>query len=85
MTISISRDSKLCHFRSYNALGKRHILIWNVPYITLSKISPSIFENVVLGSLKTFFHLDHVLWWSERLLQVQFTFAFEKILVVEVI
>ena len=41
-------------------LKMKHILCWNVPYITPLKVSfPSLFENVVLRSLKSFFQSDH--------------------------
>ena len=41
-------------------LEMRHIPCWNVPYIhPIRDKCSSLYENVVLGSLKSFFHLDH--------------------------
>ena len=38
LTIPISRDNRLCHFCSYNAVENKHIVCWSVPYITPPKI-----------------------------------------------
>ena len=41
-------------------LRMRHISCWNVPYNKpIRDKFPSQFENVILGSLKSFFQLEH--------------------------
>lgn len=47
---SISRDRRLCHFCSYKEWKTRHTLCWIINPLEM-KFS-SLFENVVLGSLK---------------------------------
>ena len=52
--------TRLCHFCSYNAVENEAHLYWNIPCISpLENKFPSLFENAVLGSLKSFFKLDH--------------------------
>ena len=61
LTIPVSRDNRLCHFFSCNVVEMRHTLCWSLLYITPFTYlkCPSMFEDVVLGSLESFFHLHH--------------------------
>ena len=59
-TIPISRDTRLCCFWSYNAVENEAHFVQECPlYKTVRDKYPSLFENVVLGSLESFFQLDH--------------------------
>ena len=59
-TISISRDIRLCHFCSYAAIEIEEHFVLECPlYNPIRDEFPSLFENVILESLKSFFHLDH--------------------------
>ena len=58
MSIPIPRNTRLCHFCSYNTIEKmRHISCWNeyTLYNPIRDKFPSLFENFVLGSRKSFF------------------------------
>ena len=59
-TIPISRDNRLCHFCSYNVVENEAHFVLECPlYNSIRDKFQSLFENVVLGSLKSFFQLDH--------------------------
>ena len=54
------KDERLCHFCSYNVVGNEahfvlECLLYN--YFTRERF-PSLFKNVMLGSLKSFYELD---------------------------
>jgi hypothetical protein len=58
--IPISRDTGLCHFCSYNTVENEAHYVLECPlYDPIRDKFPSLFENVVLGSLNSFFQLDH--------------------------
>jgi hypothetical protein len=60
LTIPICRDTRPCHFCSYNAVeNETHFVLGCPLYNPIRDKFPSLFENVVLGSLKSFFELDH--------------------------
>ena len=55
----ISRDTKVCHFFSHIAVeNEAHFALVCPLYNPFRDKFPSKFENVVLGSLKSFFQLD---------------------------
>ena len=60
-TIPISRGTRFCHFCSHNVVQNEAPFVLNIalynPIIYIYVLS--LFENVVLGSLKSFFQLDH--------------------------
>ena len=59
-TIPISRDIRLCHFCSYNAIEHEAHCVLQCPlYNPIRDKFQSLFENVVSGSFKSFFQLDH--------------------------
>ena len=59
-TIPISRENKLCHFCSYNIVESEAHFVLECPlYDSIRGKFQSLFDNVVLGSLKPFFQLDH--------------------------
>ena len=59
-TIPISRDNRLCHFCSNSAVEKEPSFVLECAlYNPIRDKFPSLFENVVLGSLWSFFQLDH--------------------------
>ena len=60
-TIPISRDTRVCHSCSYNAVeNEAHLELLECPlYKPIRNKCPSLFEDVGLGSLKSFFQLDH--------------------------
>ena len=54
------RDTRLCHFCSYNVVENEAHLCRNIPVHSINRDRfPSLFENVVLRSLKSFFQIDH--------------------------
>ena len=58
--IPISRDTGLCHFCSYNIVESEAHYVLECPlYDPIRDKFPSLVENVVLGSLKSFFQMDH--------------------------
>ena len=58
--ITISRDTRLCHFSSYNGVKNEEHFVLECPLNNpISEKFPWIFKNVVLGSLESFFQLDH--------------------------
>ena len=57
-TIPISRETTLCHFWSCNALENEAHFVMECHLYIRDKF-PSLFENVILGCLKSFFQLDH--------------------------
>ena len=59
-TIPISRDTRLCHIFYFNAVEIEARFMLECPlYEPIRDKFTSLFENVVLGSLKSFFQLDH--------------------------
>ena len=55
----MSRDNRLCHFCSYNAIDNEAHFVLECPLYNLAKDKfPSLFENVILGSLKSFLQSD---------------------------
>ena len=51
-----SRDNRLCHFYSYNVVENEVDFVLECPlYNPIRDKFSSLFENVVLGSLKSFF------------------------------
>jgi hypothetical protein len=55
-TIPISRDTRLCHFCSYSTVENEAHFLLDCPLCKPIRAKfPSLFENVVLGSLKVFF------------------------------
>ena len=59
-TIPIARDNRLCHFCSYDIVENEAHFVLECPlYNSIRDKFQSLFENVVLGSLKSFFQLDH--------------------------
>ena len=59
-TNPIFRDTRLCHFFSYNVIGNEAHFVLECPLHNPSRDkSPSLFENVVVGTLKSFIQLDH--------------------------
>ena len=57
--IPISRDTRLYHFCSHNAVQKKTHFVLKCPlYKPIRDKFPSTFDNVVLRSLKSFFQLD---------------------------
>ena len=59
MIIPISIDTRLCHFCSYNAVeNEAHFMLECPLYNPIRDKFPSLFENVVPRSLKSFFPLD---------------------------
>ena len=59
LTILVSRYYRLYHFCSYNATENVPHFVLKCPYITPLETSLSLFENVLLGSRKSFLQLDH--------------------------
>ena len=62
-TIPNFGDDRLCHFCSYD-VGEIEALVgvewgWSVPYITPLEKFQTLFQKIILGSLKSFFQLDH--------------------------
>ena len=55
-TIPIPRDNKYCHFCAYNVVENKAHFLLECPLLEISFL---LFENVVLGSLKSFFQLDN--------------------------
>ena len=59
-TIPIFRDTSLCHFCSYNVVENEAHFVLECPLYKLIRVNFStLFDNVVLGSLKYFIQLDH--------------------------
>ena len=59
MSIPICRDTRLCHFCSYGEIkNKAHFMLECPIYIPITHKFPSLSENAVLGSLKSFFQSD---------------------------
>ena len=59
-TILIFGDNILCHFCFYNAIVKEAYFVVECPLYNFIKVKfLSLFENVMLGSFKSFFQLDH--------------------------
>ena len=59
-TILISRDTRLCHFCFYNEVGNEaHFVLERPLHNPIRDKFPSLFENVVLGSLKSFIQMNH--------------------------
>jgi len=59
-TIPISRDKRLCNFCSYNVVENEAHFVLECPlYSSIRDKFQSLFENIVLGSIKSFFQLDH--------------------------
>ena len=59
-TIPISRDTRLWHFCSYHAIENEAHLVLECPlFKPIRDKFPSLFENVVRGSPKSVFQLDH--------------------------
>ena len=54
-TIPIPRDNKYCHFCAYNVVENKAHFLLECPLLDISFL---LFENVILGSLKSFFQLD---------------------------
>ena len=60
LTIPISRDNRLCHFYSYNVVENETHFVLESPMYNSKRVKfQSAFDKVVLGSLKSFFQLDH--------------------------
>lgn len=61
LTIPISIHSILCHFCSSSVIeNEAHVVLKCLLYNPVANMKfPSLFENVVLGSLKSFFQIDH--------------------------
>ena len=58
--IPIFRDNKLCYSCSYNVVNNKAHFVLEFPlYNPIKDEFPSLFENVVLGSLEIFFQSDH--------------------------
>ena len=58
MIIPISRGTRLCHFCSHNAVeNEAHLLLECLLYKPIRDKFPSLFENVVPGSLKSFLQI----------------------------
>ena len=59
--LSLSLETtRLCHFCFYNAIENDGHFVMECPiYNPIRHKFPSLFENVVLGSLKSFFQLDY--------------------------
>ena len=58
-TLPTSRDNRLCHFCSYNKVENEVDFVSECPLFNpVRDHFSSLFENVVLGSLKSFFQLD---------------------------
>lgn len=72
LTISISRDNKLCHFCSYNAIENEAHFMSECPLYNPAILDkfPSIFQNAILGSPKSFFQSDHEVGISLYLTEV---------------
>lgn len=59
LTIPIRRDNKVCHCCSYKVIENEAPFVLECPlYNSISDRFPSLFQNVVLGSLKFFFQLS---------------------------
>ena len=57
MTYPISRDTRLCHFCSYNAVeNEAHFMLECPIYNPIKDKFPSLFKNVVLGNLNLSFN-----------------------------
>ena len=56
-----SRDNRLCHFFSYIIVEiEAHFVLEGPLYNSMIRDKlQSLFENIILGSLKSFFQLDH--------------------------
>ena len=53
-------DNNVCHFCSYNVIEFEGHFVLECPlYDSIRDKFPSLFENVVLKSLKSFYKLDH--------------------------
>ena len=52
----MSRDTRLCHLSFYNAVENETHFVLECP---VRDKFPSLIENIVLGSLKSFFQLYH--------------------------
>ena len=60
LNIPISRDNISCHFCSYNVVEiEPHFVLRYPLYNPIRDKFHSLFENVILGSLKSFFQLNH--------------------------
>ena len=69
LTIPISRENIWCHFCSYNVAENEFHFMLKCPLYTSIRIRfPSLFQNVVLGSLKSFVQLKHQLDLSCKLM-----------------
>ena len=59
MIIPISRENRLCHYCSHNAVkNEAHFILESPLYDPIRDKFLSLFENVVLDNLKSFFQLD---------------------------
>jgi hypothetical protein len=59
LSLSLEIIYRLCHLCSYNAVASEAHFVLECPLYNPIKVKfPSIFENVVLESLKSFFQLD---------------------------
>ena len=59
-TIPVSRDTKLCPFCSYDVVGNEAHNVLECPLCNpIRDKFPSLFENLLLRSRKSFFQLDH--------------------------
>ena len=69
LTIPIPRENILCHLCSYNVAENEFHFMLKCPLYTSIRIRfPSLFQNVVLGSLKSFVQLKHQLDLSCKLM-----------------
>ena len=59
-TIPIFRDTRLCHFCSYNVVENEARFVLERPlHKSIRDEFPSLFENVIIGNPKSFFQMDH--------------------------
>ena len=59
LTIPIPRDNKACLCCSYKAIKNEADFVLECPlYNSISDRFPSLFQNVILGNLKSFFQLN---------------------------
>ena len=58
--IHVSKNDKLCHICSYNATeNEAHFVLECPQYNLTGYMFPSLFKNVILENLESFFQLDH--------------------------
>ena len=59
MNNSITRDTRQCHFCSYNAIENEAHFVLECPlYKPIKDKFPLLFKNVVMGSLQAFIQID---------------------------